>query len=183
MYGEVQRVLQERISGTDMFEKFGELTLDEFNKTAQGLRDEKDFESLKNLAKEYYIDEFDLEDYIAGDVTELATRITFALGKLQAEYKNEVKVSKKPWTLLPFKTVYDMSLTVIEDIADGISNNKNKKLKDIIDEMQKTAKKQATGNAAVCMCGTDTQLKNIIKAYYQKGIKAAAKEIDKIGAV
>lgn len=166
-----------------MFEKYAELTLGEFNKTAKGLKDEGDIESLKVLAREYYIDQFDFDDFLAGDITELATRITFSLGKLQAEYKDELKNNKNPWMLLPFKTIYDMSLTVIEDIADGISNNKNRKLKDIIDEMQKTAKKQATGNAAVCMCGTDAQLKNIIKAYYQKGIKAAAKEIEKIGAV
>lgn len=86
--------------------KFGELTLEEFNNMAEGFKTEGDIESLKVLAGEYRIDEYDLEDYVAGDIEELATRITFSLGRLQAEYNDKVSNSKNPWETLPFKAIY-----------------------------------------------------------------------------
>ncbi len=161
--------------------KFGELTLEEFNNMAEGFKAEGDIESLKILAGEYLIDKYDLEDYIAGDIEELATGITFSLGRLQAEYNDKVGNSKNPWEALPFKAIYSMSVSMIYEIADGICTGKKKKLEDIVNEMQKIAKEKSSGNEAVCVCGTDKQLRDIIRAYYSKGIKEAANIINGLG--
>lgn len=69
-----------------MFEKFGELnSVEELNKAAAGLKEEGDIESLIVLAEENGLDKEDAEDYAAGEMEELATVSTAALGKLKVE--------------------------------------------------------------------------------------------------
>lgn len=46
-----------------MFDKFGSLTYEELNKTAEGLKMEGDIESLILLAEENGLDKEDAEDY------------------------------------------------------------------------------------------------------------------------
>lgn len=69
-----------------LFERFGEFdSAEELNATAEGLKAEGDVESLKVLAVENGLSEYDAEDYAAGDVEELATPLLAALGKLKVE--------------------------------------------------------------------------------------------------
>ena len=69
-----------------MFEKFGELnSVEELNKAAAGLKEEGDVASLIVLAEENGLDKEDAEDYAAGEMEELATVSTAALGKLKVE--------------------------------------------------------------------------------------------------
>ena len=69
-----------------MFDKFGEFdSAEELNKAAEGLKAEGDIESLKDLAIENGLDEMDAEDYANGDMPQLATVLTAALGKLAIE--------------------------------------------------------------------------------------------------
>lgn len=69
-----------------MFDKFGEFdSAEELNKAAEGLKAEGDLESLKALAIENGLDEMDAEDYANGDMPQLATVLTAALGKLAIE--------------------------------------------------------------------------------------------------
>ena len=69
-----------------MFEKFGELeSAEELNKAAAGLKEAGDVESLIVLAEENGLDKEDAEDYAAGEMEELATVSTAALGKLKVE--------------------------------------------------------------------------------------------------
>ena len=68
-----------------MFDKFGPLTFDELNKTAEGLKMEGDIESLILLAEENGLDKEDAEDYADGVVDTLATPLEAALGKIEIE--------------------------------------------------------------------------------------------------
>lgn len=74
-----------------MFERFGNFdSAEEINQTAAGLKEEGDLESLKVLAKENGLDEYDAEDYMNGDITELCNPLSAAVGKLKVE-RDEAK--------------------------------------------------------------------------------------------
>lgn len=69
-----------------LFPKFGELgSAEEINRAAEAQKKEGDFEALKALAKENGIDVMDAEDYFNGDIPELCTELSAALGKLEVE--------------------------------------------------------------------------------------------------
>ena len=69
-----------------MFEIFGEFdTFLELNQAAEGLKEEGDMASLRKLAQENGIDEFDTEAYIKGEIPDLSNPMTAALGKLKKE--------------------------------------------------------------------------------------------------
>jgi len=71
-----------------LFERFGEFdSVEELNMTAEGLKEEGDLESLKVLAVENGLDEADAEDYANGIVTELASDLMAAAGKIAVESK------------------------------------------------------------------------------------------------
>lgn len=77
-----------------MFDNFGEFdSWEELNRTAEGLKNEKDFDNLKVLAAENGIDEMDVVDFVNGDMPKLCTAVTAALGKLAVE-KADMKVSE-----------------------------------------------------------------------------------------
>lgn len=77
-----------------MFDNFGEFdSWEELNRTAQGLKNERDFDNLKVLAAENGIDEMDVVDFVNGDMPTLCTAVTAALGKLAIE-KADMKVSE-----------------------------------------------------------------------------------------
>lgn len=83
-----------------MFERFGEFdSFHEINKTAEGLKEEGDFESLKILAKENGLDPEDAQDYFDGALPYLCTDLIAAMGKLQVE-ENDLKPKNimKDWT-------------------------------------------------------------------------------------
>lgn len=71
-----------------MFEQFGEMgSAAEINLLAENLKKEGDTENIKKLAKENGLDEMDVEDFIAGDLLELCTDLSAAVGKLELEAK------------------------------------------------------------------------------------------------
>ena len=73
-----------------MFEIFGEFdTFLELNQAAEGLKEEGDMASLRKLASENGIDEFDTEAYIKGEIPDLSNPMTAALGKLKKEKEEE----------------------------------------------------------------------------------------------
>lgn len=69
-----------------MFEKFGEFdSYEEINRAAAAQLAEGDTEAIYAIAEENGLDAEDVEDFIAGDIPELATALTAAQGKLQIE--------------------------------------------------------------------------------------------------
>lgn len=73
-----------------MFEKFGELnSAEEINRKAEELKG--DIDKLKQFAAENGLEEDDVNDYVDGVITELATPLTAAMGKIKAE-KEELEL-------------------------------------------------------------------------------------------
>lgn len=145
-----------------MFDKFGEFeNYEEINKAAAGFKDEGDLDSLKGLAKENGIDEMDAEDYISGEISELVTLTSAALGRLKVEKEN----SKKDQGILT--VLFNMAETMAASNKDDAAMflTKGKRLDGIIDEMRKEAEKNRSGNCG-CVCGTDIDLIRRIRAYY-----------------
>lgn len=69
-----------------MFEKYGEFgSYEEINRAAAAQLAEGDTEAIYAIAEENGLDAEDVEDFIAGDIPELATALTAAQGKLQIE--------------------------------------------------------------------------------------------------
>lgn len=74
-----------------MFDKFGEFdSVEELNRTAEGLKEEGDKTSLLELAEENGIDREDAEAFMNGEEEALANELMAALGKLEVE-KKQVK--------------------------------------------------------------------------------------------
>ena len=67
-----------------MFEKFGKMTFDDLNRTAEGLKMEGDVESLVLLAEENGLEKEDAEDYADGVVDTLANPLEAAMGGVRA---------------------------------------------------------------------------------------------------
>ena len=78
-----------------LFERFGEFdSVEELNMTAEGLKEEGDLESLKVLAVENGLSEYDAEDYATGDVEELASKQMAAIGKLKVDCRHHGRLER-----------------------------------------------------------------------------------------
>lgn len=147
-----------------MYEKFGEFdSAEELNEAAAGLKAEGDMESLKELAKENGIDEYDTEDYINGDTDALATVITAAVGKLEKELESMKEDQEKAMCAFYANFVRTI-IAENEEVARGIMK-KGVRLKGIYDAIYEYAKKHKSGG---CFSGatTDKQDKELVTAYY-----------------
>lgn len=143
-----------------MFEKFGEFdSAEELNKAAKGFRDEGDEESLFALAKENGIDKEDAEDYWDGETDELASETMAAVGRIATEREATKADSPARVILLMISGMMDDA-----ELRKAVMK-KGKRAGKLLEKMRKTAKKHETGGAGVC-CGTDKQLKDLIRAYY-----------------
>lgn len=160
-----------------MYEKFGEFdTVEELNKAAAGFLAEGDFKSLRELAEENGLDGEDAEDYIAGDIPQLASVFSVAMGKLELEEK---EINKKgAIEKMPLLVILNMTkgMCTEESMAAAVMG-KGKRIEKIYSLMRGAAKKHKQGNMGIS-CGTDRELCNIIKAYYIDGEKKAAEVIE-----
>ena len=69
-----------------MFDKFGEFdSCEEINMSAEGLFNEGDLESLREMAKENGIPEEYVEMYLEGEIPGLCDALTAAIGKIDVE--------------------------------------------------------------------------------------------------
>lgn len=170
-----------------MFEKFGEFdNYEEINKAADGLKAEGDLDSLKLLAEENGIDPEDVEDYIDGEIDELTTAITAALGKIEIESRT-----------LGLKGILEDWRDYIQSKCLGIDGSKWQKAVrakgkslsgclgklieysfknqyEISEELVNDLKKTAGVNAGRITSGTPSMAKarEIIQEYYLGGAKA-----------
>lgn len=163
-----------------MFEKFGEFSsVKELNMAADGLLNEGDIKSLKELAKENGIDEGDLQDYIDGYTEDLATVTSAALGILEIE-KEEIEKIKNPMERMALNVILAMlqGMCVETDMAAAVMQ-KGKRVTQIFKGMKSAAEKHRNGNIGMS-CGTDRQLRNIIRSYYLESDKQFKKEIENL---
>lgn len=84
-----------------MFDKFGEFdSVEELNEAAAGQLAQGDTEAIYLLAEENGISHEDAEDYINGDVPELASAMMAAFGKLEVEIQElGAKGIMKDWVV------------------------------------------------------------------------------------
>lgn len=156
-----------------MFDKFGEFdSVEELNRAAEGLKNEGDTESIYTLAAENGIDRDDVSEYIDGYAPELASLYMAAVGRIDVQEAENAK--KDLMTRMALKTI-TMTLKgmIQEDAMAAAVMRKGKRVKDIYDAMRQDASKNKSGNMAV-VCGTDEDLRNIIRAYFMEGKDAAA---------
>lgn len=147
-----------------MFEKFGEFdSYMEINMAAEGLRDEGDTQSLKELAEENGLQDM-VEDYLSGTSEELCDVITAAVGKLEVEKKEATS-----WAVLANDIVdYLMGNCDDTDFAAAI-RKKGKRIEQAAKEIQNEAKKNSVsipGGQRCSYCGPMRGYQ-IIKEYYQ----------------
>ncbi|MEW4411555.1 hypothetical protein [Clostridium sp. AN503] len=151
-----------------MFDKFGKLnTVEELNAAAAGLLAEGDTESIIALAQENGLDVEDAQDYADGMVPELATVYQAAVGWLGIQRTLYVNKSKYVAEQMACHIIITMLLTMCTDpelVAAVV--NKDKNVLEIYNAMGAEAKKHASGQREAVSCGTDEELRKIIRAYY-----------------
>ena len=141
-----------------MFDKFGEFdTVEELNMAAEGLKKEGDIKSLHELAKENGIAKEDVEDYVSGELDELADEMSAAIGKLEVEKEKANDYEK---------IIADYMITQAADteVARAI-RRKGKTVKGALAEMKEQARKKAVNGMAMI---TDREGYGIVKGYYLK---------------
>lgn len=161
-----------------MFEKFGEFdSAEELNKAADGLLNEGDLDSLKELAKENGIDEEDAQDYIDGLIENLATVTSAAFGRLYVE-EQQSKTNKGEEMVARVIFAMTRSLCSNESFCAAVMR-KGKRLMAVYQAMRNVAQKHKNGNIGVS-CGTDRELCNLITTYYMQGDEELKKQIEKL---
>lgn len=139
-----------------LFERFGEMDLEELNKAAEGLKKEGDLDSLRALALENGLDPEDVADYVAGDTKQLATLRQAALGRIKVqEERTEI-----PRTAAGI--IYGMARAMTTDPeACRAFMKKGSRVDKVWSELEKKARDGKQGSVGVA-CGTDRDLKEII---------------------
>ena len=148
----------------ELFSRFGEFdSVEELNKAADGQLAEGDMEALKELAKENGIDDDTVSDYMNGYTKELAVPIIAAAGRIKVE-RDTFKGLKNTRAQAPCIAIAAMvdSMIVEENFAKSVMK-KGKRIKRIADLMYQEN----------CFMGTDQELEDIIRAYYQNGVGGA----------
>ena len=116
-----------------MFDRFGEFnSVEEINEAAAAQLAEGDTEAIYVIAEENGIDREDAEDFIAGDVPELANALMAAYGKLKVE-----AAELKPYEIMEDWLSY-IKVRCREDVAMAAAvRKKGKSLKGCIGELLK----------------------------------------------
>lgn len=154
-----------------MYDKFGEFnSAEELNKAAAGFLNEGDTESIIALAQENGLDQDDAQDYIDGFISELASPIAAAVGRLAVQRKHLVINNKNVAERMAYHVMLSMLQTMCmnEEMAAAVMQ-KGKTVADIYKAMAEEARKHASGsgqNREAISCGTDQDLRNIIQTYY-----------------
>lgn len=155
-----------------LFKKFGEFdSVEELNRAAAGQLEQGDIEALKALAKENGIEEEDIEDYINGDVEELATPIMAAIGRVKIEREEAKKFQSRE--KIPCLTIASLMTGMLTD--ESFARKVMKKGKRI-HEITKIMYEER------CFMGTDRDLQEIVFTYYDSGIKKMKEKINEIKA-
>ncbi len=139
-----------------LFERFGEMDLEELNKAAEGLKKEGDLDSLRALALENGLDPEDVADYVAGDTKQLATLRQAALGRIKVQEEQ----TEIPRTAAGI--IYGMARAMTTDPeACRAFMKKGSRIDKVWSELEKRARDDKQGSVGVA-CGTDRDLKEII---------------------
>lgn len=160
-----------------MFSKFGEFdSVEELNLAAEGLLKEGDTASLLELAKENGIEKEDTEDYISGDLDTLASLHTAAYGRITVDERENIDKLKNPIEKMAMQTIIAVlkEMCTEDAMAAGVMR-KGKRSIEVFNAMKRGAEKHKSGNIGMS-CGTDRELRGIIRTYYlESGTKLTEK--------
>ena len=162
-----------------MFDKFGEFdSVEELNKAAAGLKEEGDTDSIIALAKENGIDEEDALDYIEDCAPDLASLSMAANGRIIVQEKDNPK--DDIMTTMALKVIFMMLRGMLCEDAMAIAVMKRgKRVRKIFEAMREEASRNKKGNMGVS-CGTDEELRDIIRAYFLNGENAMKERIQSL---
>ena len=163
-----------------MFDKFGEFgSAEELNKAAEGFKNEGDIKSLYELAEENGISKEDVADYMDGYVDKFASEMMAALGRMEVEKKELEKENDTITKSAVHYILLFMDAMLSDPEMQKAIMEKGKSPKKLLEKMKNTARKHAEGNTGVC-CGTDKELKDLIKIYYTQSEDELKKKLDSL---
>lgn len=163
-----------------MFDKFGEFgSTEELNKAAEGFKNEGDIKSLYELAEENGISKEDVADYMDGYVDKFASEMMAALGRMEVEKKELEKENDTITKSAVYYILLFMDTMLSDPEMQKAIMGKGKSPRKLLEKMKNTAKKHAEGNTGVC-CGTDKELKDLIKIYYTQSEDELKKKLDSL---
>ena len=163
-----------------MFDKFGEFgSAEELNKAAEGFKNEGDIKSLYELAEENGISKEDVADYMDGYVDKFASEMMAALGRMEVVKKELEKENDTITKSAVYYILLFMDAMLSDPEMQKAIMGKGKSPKKQLEKMKNTARKHAEGNTGVC-CGTDKELKDLIKIYYTQSEDELKKKLDSL---
>lgn len=163
-----------------MFDKFGEFgSAEELNKAAEGFKNEGDIKSLYELAEENGISKEDVADYMDGYVDKFASEMMAALGRMEVEKKELEKENDTITKCAVYYILLFMDAMLSDPEMQKAIMGKGKSPRKLLEKMKNTARKHAEGNTGVC-CGTDKELKDLIKIYYTQSEDELKKKLDSL---
>lgn len=163
-----------------MFDKFGEFgSAEELNKAAEGFKNEGDIKSLYELAEENGISKEDVADYMDGYVDKFASEMMAALGRMEVVKKELEKENDTITKSAVYYILLFMDAMLSDPEMQKAIMGKGKSPKKLLEKMKNTARKHAEGNTGVC-CGTDKELKDLIKIYYTQSEDELKKKLDSL---
>lgn len=163
-----------------MFDKFGEFgSAEELNKAAEGFKNEGDIKSLYELAEENGISKEDVADYMDGYVDKFASEMMAALGRMEVVKKELEKENDTITKSAVYYILLFMDAMLSDPEMQKAIMRKGKSPKKLLEKMKNTARKHAEGNTGVC-CGTDKELKDLIKIYYTQSEDELKKKLDSL---
>lgn len=154
-----------------MFDKFGEFgSVEELNAAAAGFLEEGDYGSLFSLAEENGLDREDVQDYIDGYMDNLAAPAEAAMGRIRALRQHQVTENKNVAERMACGVMLSMLETMCADpeMAKAVME-KGKRMTEVYSAMGEEAQKHASGSGQLrqaVSCGTDQELREILRAYY-----------------
>ena len=107
----------------------------------------------------------DVADYMDGYVDKFASEMMAALGRMEVEKKELEKENDTITKSAVHYILLFMDAMLSDPEMQKAIMEKGKSPRKLLEKMKNTAKKHAEGNTGVC-CGTDKELKDLIKIYY-----------------
>lgn len=127
-----------------MFDLFGEMTAEEINKTAEGLKKEGDKENVYKLAEENGISKDYVDMFLQDNIPVLCDEMTAAVGKLDMEVKEkEVKEYEKK---IPAEPIVEyLKQKAMEDVTVALKiREKGKSLSGCLKHVEAEARKKVS---------------------------------------
>lgn len=149
-----------------MFDLYGKMTAEEINRAAEGLFNEGDLESLREMAQENGLDPEFTELYINGEIPELCDTTTAAIGKLEIERKEK---AVKAYRTIPAEPIVEYLIGQCEKEQMALAIRRPEKaLIECLKYIETQARKKVSPSHPWL---SDTAVYQMAKEYYLGGAR------------